>query len=233
MRKFPKSFDEFLVQGLRSDHRNQLNVPGLFKCLNAKPVIANGIKSLVPYEPLSVLPLITDIEFVFPFPQIFKGTEVTILADKTAIYSVNNQTGLLTQFTVLDARTGVARTIPEGSSWQFADMHNYWLLNNGKCTIFQRAQSIAHVVNPVVYCEDMISIEAVGTFNAQEILGGFDPNNFWDEEWQNLFRTWAQNFPDTFDLTPKIWSNFIFWSTIGESLLPWLISVTEAPITLR
>ena len=175
------------------------------------------------------MPVITDIEFDFPFPQVFKGSEITILADKTEIYSVNNRTGLLSLFEVWDARTGTKRTIPEGSSWQFADMHNYWLLNNGRCTIFARGQSNLDT-RPVVYCEDKIAIEAVASYNTgQEILGGFEMGKFWsDENWQNLFRAWATNFPDDFDMSIPMGENFVFWSTIGEAALPWLISVTEA-----
>jgi hypothetical protein len=47
------------------------------------------------------------------------------------------------------------------------------------------------------------------------VLGGFNPQNFWSDEWQALLSFWGDKFGYSISYALSLESNFVWWSTIG------------------
>src|SRR3989304_1475432 len=114
MREFSKTFKDGLAKGLRSTDRNPRNSEALVECLNLKPY-EGGLKA---YEPLTN-PLI-GVSVSWPFPQMFLGQDVRVLATGTQVYELSTWT------------LGTAKlTVTQDKRWDFIDFGSYLILTNG------------------------------------------------------------------------------------------------------
>uniref|UniRef100_A0A6M3JB42 Uncharacterized protein n=1 Tax=viral metagenome TaxID=1070528 RepID=A0A6M3JB42_9ZZZZ len=114
MKEFSTTFKEGLVKGLRSDERNPRNSEALVECYNLKPTEVG----LIAYEPIAN-PL-TGVSADWPFPQLFLGQDVRVLATATALYELSTWT------------LGTAKaTVTETNRWDFIDFGSYLILTNG------------------------------------------------------------------------------------------------------
>jgi len=114
MKEFDVTFNKELRKGLRSDASNPRNNPELIECYNLKPDVAG----LVPYAPVT-FPfngVVTD----WPFPQLFIGQDVTILANATTVYEVDGSWN-----------TSSKGAATEDQRWDFIDFGSYLILANG------------------------------------------------------------------------------------------------------
>ncbi|GAF77589.1 unnamed protein product, partial [marine sediment metagenome] len=83
MKEFPSTFDEGLRKGLRTSDSNPRNSQAMITCFNLK----SEEMGLVPYVPIAN-PL-TGVSMDWPFPQLFLGQDVRVLATATAIYELS------------------------------------------------------------------------------------------------------------------------------------------------
>lgn len=114
MKEFGKTFDEGLRKGLRASDTNPANSQALITCFNLKP----DDMGLGPYDPISN-PL-SGVSADWPFPQLFLGQDVRILATATKVYELSTWA------------LGTAKlTVTEDERWDFIDFGSYMILTNG------------------------------------------------------------------------------------------------------
>ena len=197
----------------------------------AMPFNSNFSEELVNVEcyPESVQPyqaLINPVQGVspdFPFPQLFVGKTLALLASRDAIYSVDLNTWRASQLTTMNREGNSAADILEGSSWHFADFHKAWMLFNGRCIVLKH--NMPSVMgypswNPVVISDT--HAETGCEFRGRAVMGGFEPVNFWNSEWEVIWTAWKSKFPSNFGPADFVGRNFVFWSSIGggDAFLP-------------
>ena len=97
MKEFTLNVEDVWRRGLRTDSREQRGLHTLSECVNLKPTKFG----LLPYE-LIPDPFLSgefssnSITISHPFPQVFRGDNITLLADATKIYSVDESDWSLT-----------------------------------------------------------------------------------------------------------------------------------------
>lgn len=167
--------------------------------------------------------------FNHPFPQLFRGKGVTLLADATEIFLVDEaddwSLSLIKTFDINDIGTEKAVLAPEGA-WQFVDFHENWFLLNGRTQVFHLnapnggdtpttplTPNEAFVQDD--YASTGITITTACDFRGRMISGGFDATNYWNASWQTIWANllikgtewgFALSAPD---------ANWVGWSAIG------------------
>jgi hypothetical protein len=114
MKEFSTTFDEGFRKGLRASERNPRNSQALVTCFNLKPIESG----LLAYEPITD-PL-TGVSVDWPFPQLFLGQDVRVLANATQIYELSTW-----------ALGSAKLTVAEDERWDFIDFGSYLILANG------------------------------------------------------------------------------------------------------
>ena len=115
MKEFSVPFKDGLKKGLRSNSRSPRNSESLVECYNLKP----GEGGLEAYEPITN-PL-TGVAVDWPFPQLFLGQDVRVLATATAIYELSTWA----------LGTAKLSSLAENERWDFIDFGSYLILANG------------------------------------------------------------------------------------------------------
>lgn len=219
MREFETRIVDHLANGLRPSPRLGVNVPYLQDCMNMKPTV----EGLVPYEKVQT-PFAAGPAIDFPFPQLFKGKGVTLLANKTTIFTVTEGAPWTVSGDILTVGAIVA-----GGPWHFLDLFDSWLLFNGSST---------------VYCSNIHELEGgaaaiVGTaaplvqtgcyLNGRAFMGGFVAGGavagsiFNHASWTALVTSWNADLPGSMvDIVPDIGQNFVMWSSIGGGDALWI-----------
>jgi hypothetical protein len=185
-------------------------------CRNLRPWSGG----LAPYEPirpafdndtLAEAGIVAD----WPFPQLFRGREVTLLATRDAVYLV-----LEASWTLVLLET--ATPITAGGIWHFADFGSAWLLSNGACLVYQRADTFDVLVANV-------AIGAMCAHDSRLFIGGFDFLESGDSDWQDTVDGWITKAPTGFDTTLGGPPNIVWWSNVGTlALFWWLLDLTTA-----
>ena len=116
MREYTIIFKDGLAAGLRSSEHNPRNQGAL---IQADGIIQES-KELFNLDELDTFDISTLEDCDFPFPQIFQLREWTVVCTPTKIYTYDG-----TSLTLV-------YTAEEGSTWTFADFHNYLVLTNGR-----------------------------------------------------------------------------------------------------
>lgn len=216
---------EPLVQGLRPDSRAARGKSHLVECTNAV-VREGGLRS---YEgltsPFSAATLAgASVTIAHPFPQLFKGSGVTLLADETAIFTVDESTWSLTAITTYDAySTATPKAITAGSSWHFAEVHGTWYLFNGQCFVYKLGGNTKTLVDDTVTANT--GCVAAGSL----VLGGLSASNFWSSTWETWWqgRVTSEDPPNSnLDLDMEAAQNFVWWSSVGGGDLEFIQSYT-------
>ena len=238
MREFPLELDPVLQTGLRRFEYPSRRTPMMFDLYNMKPTSAG----IVPYEPLQnpfnqETLYLYGLVFDWPFPQLFIGSRVVLLASSDKIYAADpRQWDQLIPLTLYDADSpDDETTIQQGSgAWQFVDFGYTWFLTNGSDTVFTTGREEMFGGSQKVYVKHDMSIEAGCAHKGRMFLGGFNYNNFWNSTWQTFWNTWLSKAFDsgiTFSkqkaegskLMP-VDGNWIWWSSIGGGdILLWLL----------
>jgi len=214
VKEFAVTIKDAFKMGLRRFDNLPKNTLHLVECFNMKP----KEYGLTPFVPITNP--FTSTTVTPPFPQLFKGHNVTLLCDATAIYTVNESTWALTQLTTYDAlSTSSAKAITSGGPWHFSDFHDTWFLYNGSCIVFQ-----ANKDPGVTLVIDSITITTGCSFKGRGITGGFDETDYWLAAWTTLWNTWINQLPSDAAITASldaIGKNFVWWSSIGGGDLLW------------
>lgn len=225
MREFETRIVDHLANGLRPSSRLGINAPYLQDCVNMKPTV----EGLVPYEKVQT-PFAADPTIDFPFPQLFKGKGVTLLADKTKLYTVTEASPNWTT----DEITLTSGSIVAGGAWHFLDLFDYWLLFNGKTTVYQtNIHGLEGGVAAIVGTATPL-VQTGCYLNGRAFMGGFvggvgAGSIFNDAAWTALVASWNADLPVSMaDIVPNIGQNFVMWSSIGGSDALWIFRPTWA-----
>ncbi len=228
MREFSDQIAKPFEAGLRRYHKTRRGTQQLFDLVNFKSTPFG----LVPYEPV-VNPFSEDLlgggllDMDFPFPQLFVGKKYTLLAARNTIYSVDpNDWSAIYELTLYDAENvTVEKSITEGGHWEFIDFWDFWLLTNGKCSVFGCGKDRMLGNTFKVYVHDGVPVSCGCNHKGRVIFGGFDPTQFWDSTWETLWDAWydvnqdtgisqeTQEGTDTVKM--PVGNNFVWWSSIG------------------
>jgi len=216
-----------LTQGLRSDPRVPRNSPALVTLKNAKP----SPVGLVPIERV-VNPFDPRIgsDANWPLPQLFKGRSRTFLADRHAVYFVNEEDWSLypLDLYLYESPNTLVQTLPIGNPWQLIESYDSWLLTNGQCVVFSINDEQLRKVYVVTNSVFETGCEHRGRF----VVGGFDPENAPPADWQSYLRA---KVGDTLvdsrvkEQSLSFGGNFVLWSSIGGGDFPfWLWHLSAA-----
>lgn len=220
MREFTDRIYKPLLQGLRPEDRVLVNANFLYQAQNAIP----RKEGLSLYEDITN-PFQSAPTVAYPFPQLFRGKEVTLLCFETAIYTVTETAGAWTTtlITTYDyASTGNTKSIATGGGiWQFIDYGaDSWFLFNGQDVVFKSRHLEFSGGSAKVFVQDDIDINTGCYHMGRHITGGFNESNYWNSDWQTFFDTWlakvaAVNADLPLDATLALGQNYVSWSSIG------------------
>lgn len=151
------------------------------------------------------------IEVDFPFPQLVRLKNFTLLLGATYVFHVNEEDWTLVQLDTYDFNTPAnTKTIPTGHYWQYADFWDTFVLTNGSCSIWYDKSTDKLLV------ETSTRFSCVTDYKGRAIFAGFNPNydrsSAWTSYWTSQNSTIIGTNPDNLD-----W-NWIKWTSIGRGL---------------
>lgn len=164
------------------------------------------------------------VTIAFPFPQLYKGKEYTLLLDQTAIFTVDESTWTLTAITTYDYATPAnTKAITAGGPWHVADFWGTIYLSNGQDFIIKTPNDAKW------YIEDTVGINTCCKHLGRLSFGGFGGT-----VWSSAHKTWLQGLMLSEDppnaqipqgLT-DVGQNWIWYSTIGGGDVEFLFNLT-------
>ena len=217
MKEYSLTISEPYTKGLRPESRIIRNNNFLYEAQNAVP----RKEGMHLYERL-VQPLDPAPSIDFPFPQIFKGRDFTLLCFETTIYIVNTD-WTYTQIITYDAySTGSVKSITAGGAWNFVDYgEQSWFLFNGSCIVYEsKLEEFTGTDSNKAFVIDDVDIECGCTHRGRHVMGGFDPTTFWKDDWDDFWSDWIDNYEEITDNLPdnlrdNIKNNFLWWGQVG------------------
>jgi len=183
--------------GLRADSRAPRNSRAMVQIDNMKPSQYGLVESQQLRVPFNVAQyagaLITPD---WPYPMLFHGANVTLLADDQSIRLIDTTTdpwsiggaGLATKSTV--SPYGAAAIPAGGGPWQFIDLYDQWLLFKDNCVVFKcNAHNLPGSTIPNNYfCYTARTMTTGCHFRGKLYYGGFDSTDdatFWGTLYEN------------------------------------------------
>lgn len=216
-------------KGLRPHYKTVPNSGELVTCHNVIP----SSRGYIPFDPI-INPINADtmlsygIELDWPYPQLFVGKSVILLATRNKIYSLNRFSYEPIEILTYDINDqDTEKEIVPGHAWSFIDMWGVWMLSNGACTVIASGyEQIVGITSKVFVAET--PLVGCGTYHQGRVfMGGFDPAQFWSETWKTFWSTWRNKnggldfeytrIVDGIDLDMPIEDNFVWWSSIGAA----------------
>ena len=163
-----------------------------------------------------------DFNIEFPYGQFFETTEGFYLFTKDKIFSVETFTDpwTLIEEDVFDFKSDSLTTITPGNRWHFSNAGDSWFAYNGQSVVFKEKNLDSFSEDRIKVNND-ITINTGTFFKGRFIMGGFNSDDLWSEEWQSLFEIWSREINDTIDYDfNNIKQNFVFWSSVGGGDFP-------------
>jgi hypothetical protein len=194
--------------GLRVEERAERNSTGLVDC-RGLVVTPRGLEM-----PPDIVPI---VEYEGgAWPQIIRGRSLVLVCYSDSIYKLED--GLLISISTFDLSSiEEAKDITPGGQWHMMDFGSTWLLFNGACTV--ACLNNVTTGEQVAYVQDTISVQSGTAYMGRGVMVGFDPQNFWSTEWQDIYGAWLDKADEqmhiTFDKTMELGENFVYWSSIG------------------
>jgi len=217
MREFPLRLG---TEGLRRDRRVSGNTGALVRCMRARPVGNVLAKVADPVNKWS------DLGIEWPFPQLIRGNAVTLVADKTTIYEVDEDTFDLTPITTYNSfDQDEELSIAAGGAWHFVDCFDTWALFNGQTAVFQVYKGRMSGGSDKVLTTDFdVGGSSVATgcyFRGRIVLGGVSSLGF---HMSRVLGILAGEHGGDIDVpgageAAPLGDNFVFWSNIGDGTL--------------
>lgn len=230
MPRYNIQFDEALRTGLKTDSRAPRGAVALDQCDYLRPT-EFGLKDFLPITvPITDGDLTPGGEtWTYPFPQLFRGSAITLLCFADAIYEVDESTWTGVELSLYDAAdfgdyTPGAGSITSGGPWHFIDYHTTWILFNGVTTIWKTG----HYSLPIATSD--VTITTGCDLKGRVFYGGFDPTDFyaladWPTYWKALLAEAPQEVRLKYvQMAAGAGTNWAWWSTIGGGDMLWLVS---------
>lgn len=222
------TFDKIWTTGLRQNNRAPRNSQ-VCTTLQACRVRPEGLVAYDPIvQPVSSADLTSaSVTVAFPWPQLFRGKGVTLLADETKIFTVNENTWAITQVTTYDLYTPAStKAITAGGSWHFMDFFNTWMLFNGSCVVMKFGNDNKY------YVQDTLTVQTGCAHRGRAVQAGFSTSNFWSSTWKTFWqnRILQDNPPNSsiVKTMTDIGTNWLWAGAIGGGDLRFLHDVTWA-----
>lgn len=221
MREFPFNIAESFRQGLRPED-NFLTQEGYLEvCYNMIPTPAGLESPKALTDPFS-----GGVTVDPPFPQVFRGRDLTLSFSSTSVSEVSTGSTPWTLSGVSVVSTnGSSGTIPEGGPWHFVDLGPSFYAFNGAATVFRPGFSILRGSPTTTYVETSVKPQTGCEHKGRIFIGGLDKSSIWNADWQEIFAEWEaaagdQNINYGQDGPGPSW---IMWSSIGGGDFPlWL-----------
>lgn len=165
-----------IVNGLRRESDALRGPIALIECMNAKPRVIDrpsGTRKLVPHDAITN-PLITQ-EINWPFPQLFRGSRVTLLAAEDVIYTVDESDWSIIEIVTYDYNDIESLKSPiSGGPWHFMDFGDAWILTNESCSVFKSGVDKVGGTSKVLVQSDVV-VTTGCVSRGRSILAGFSP----------------------------------------------------------
>lgn len=156
-----------IVDGIANILGEFTKVQGLQSCSLLKPtteglVSDDAIEMAIDWDN-TILPVCN-----FPFPQVMKLSDVTLILTETSIYEYKNPKRGVDFYPCLTVSAG-------GRPWKVADFGTYITLTNGMVTVVKDPDTAQYI--ELEESKDIPQAESLTNFNGQCIAGGID--NSW------------------------------------------------------
>jgi len=241
MKEFSIDFENLFKNGLRRLNKSDRTKTSFVELLNMEPTE----QGLVPYNDIinpftPTLLHMYNIQFEYPFPQLFIGKGRGILAHRTKVYLVNIDTwDELYELDLYDIDDPTTRaTITPGSYWHLVDMGETFFLTNGVDTVFLTGKDAMLGNAEKAYIKHGMPFTCGSYYKGRVVFGGLDYHKFWSDDWKTLWDTWLTKKTDTglsferkkegFDVLMPVGKNWIWWSSIGGGDVQMLFSSSLA-----
>ncbi len=183
-KEFTLNFEQTLQNGLRRDDRSRINSPGFVELINLKP---SPFGLAVPTELSNSFSNFSQA-VSWPFPQIFRGRNITLIAEETTLRSVNESTTATTVITTWNAtdNTSQLALTSGGGAWQFTEIGDSWFLTNIENIVIFVPQNGTKVVT----ASDKV-INTISKIGETLLWGGVTAASFFaSQDWTDIFNAW-------------------------------------------
>lgn len=224
MKEFSFSLISAIAQGLRKESGAIRSDQGTSEMVNMQlrtfgPEPYEDVTEIISASELAANGIVID----YPFPQLFKGKGIMLLADEDAIYEVDTSAFTLTQITTYDAYDPDSeKSITADGVWHFADFHDTWFLYNGTSVVFRTHWGDFGYLPNLTYVQEDVVIGTGVDYKGRMVMSGFDPANFWNDEWDFALECMKDNMPPGVEGDEAIRRNFVWWTMIANGDMLWL-----------
>ena len=240
-RQFTLRMQPALVNGLARTDRD-VSIPTLANLANLEPSPIGIITPRVPYEfdgggwktALGIS------GYSFPFPQLFIGKGVVLLAtDADGVWMVDTTVSPYTyvKLTVMNYSSQSVQWIPSslGTLWDFIDNYNAWYLVRDGVTVFYAPVEKYFQGSTNYFFDSDFTITTGCNFKGRNIIGGLDASKFWNSAWQDVWNHWIGELKSqaglsslNYDLTAEApGSNCVAWANAGIGNFPRIMFLKE------
>lgn len=225
MKEFLFIIKDPFTKGLRPEDTYLDEEGFLEECLNMKPDLGGLIKYEAPTDPFSGGQTVD-----FPFPQFFKGKELTLLFDKVTLHELGtgsipwSKTSVSLNSPSLPSSTS---SITQDGIWHFIDLGPAFYAFNGTSTVFRTGlDRLESSATTTTFVTDSVTITTGCEHKGRIYIGGLDKDNLWNTLWTEIFSQWEEEASlEEIDLVtngPDL--NWVMWSSIGGGDFPlWLM----------
>lgn len=231
MKELPIIIREELRNGLRpqATARAAINSPFLLDMQHIRLDDLGPEPVVLPQDPFNKI-----VPVDWPFPQIFRGQDVTLLCARRSVKEVTEALNMwaTTSLTLYDTSSPTAtKQVTEGGVWHHADLGNAWYLTNGESVIFKTGLGTIQDQVEKVWCNTSITIKTLCHHRGRMILGGLG-SDIWSGSMNDIFREVVSSVEEDFALSySDIDSNYVLWSSVGADDFPlWLFTPLNYPI---
>lgn len=204
-----------LVRGLRPERRLRDKSTGYLEQLRNLRPAEDGLSPLE----YAQNPLHPTLGISWPFPQLLREQQVTLLCYERTLYEVDETDWSLTQLTTYDAADGVtAADIVPGGIWHLVAFEENWVATNGSSVVMKmpNTQGSAYVASGS-------TVSTVGMFGGSMFFGGVAGSRFSGSAWGEIFEEWRNFIGDsviTFE-NQGLDVNWLLWSEAGGGDVLW------------
>lgn len=224
MQEFSFSLISAIVQGLRKESGAIRSDQGVSEMVNMQlrqsgPEPYDDVTTIISESILSANGIVIN----YPFPQLFKGKRIMLLVDEDEIYEVDTDDFTLTRITTFDAYdVDSTKDITADGVWHFADFHDVWFLYNGTSVVFRTQWGDFGFLPNLTYVQEDVVIGTGDEYKGRLVMSGFDPANFWNDEWDFALECMKDNMPAGVEGDEAIKNNFVWWTMIANGDMLWL-----------
>jgi len=218
----PLSYREGLTMGLRPRTKIPINSQWFQTFKNLKPTVRGGIPVPQIAQPIPAAELTAhSVTISHPFPQLFRGKGITLLATATEVFVVDESDWTLdtmiqhygstaNYYDLYTPASDTTITNTSSTPWQFIDFHGTWFLLNGEDMVMHTDWVDADKV----FVQGDVTVTCGCNHNGRAFFGGFDPENLWTK-WSTIWEGWMEKAVEWGFTLNAPGTNWVWFSSIG------------------